>query len=40
MKDRVSLYPGRVMLTPVAGQENVYDMVRADGILCFVDKKI
>lgn len=30
MKDRISLYPGRVMLTPVAGQENVYDMVRAD----------
>ena len=30
MKDRISLYPGRVILTPVAGQENVYDMVRAD----------
>ena len=30
MKDRVPLYPGRVKLTPVAGQENVYDMVRAD----------
>lgn len=30
MKDRVSLYPGRVKLTPVAGQENVYDLVRAD----------
>lgn len=30
MKDRVPLYPGRVKLTPVSGQENVYDMVRAD----------
>lgn len=30
MKDRVPLYPGRVKLTPVAGQENVYDMIRAD----------
>lgn len=30
MKDRVPLYPGRVKLTPVAGQENTYDMVRAD----------
>ena len=30
MQDRVPLYPGRVKLTPVAGQENVYDMVRAD----------
>ena len=30
MKDRVSLYPGRVKLTPVSGQENTYDMVRAD----------
>lgn len=30
MQDRVSLYPGRVKLTPVAGQENTYDMVRAD----------
>ena len=30
MKDRVSLYPGRVKLVPVAGQENTYDMVRAD----------
>ncbi len=30
MKDRVSLYPGRVRLTPVSGQENTYDMVRAD----------
>lgn len=30
MQDRVSLYPGRVKLAPVAGQENTYDMVRAD----------
>ena len=30
MKDRVPLYPGRVKLVPVSGQENTYDMVRAD----------
>ena len=30
MYDRVSTYPGRVKLTPVQGQANVYDMVRAD----------
>lgn len=30
MKDRVPLYPGRVKLTTVSGQENTYDMVRAD----------
>lgn len=30
MKDRLPLYPGRVKLVPVSGQENVYDMVRAD----------
>lgn len=30
MKDRVPLYPGRVKLTPVSGQANIYDMVRAD----------
>lgn len=30
MQDRVSLYPGRVTLTPVTGQENTYDMKRAD----------
>jgi hypothetical protein len=28
--DRVPTYPGRVKLTPVAGQENTYDMVRND----------
>ena len=28
--DRVSAYPGRVKLTPVSGQANTYDMVRAD----------
>ena len=30
MQNRVPLYPGRVKLVPVAGQENTYDMVRAD----------
>ena len=30
MQDRVSMHPGRVKLVPVAGQENTYDMVRAD----------
>ena len=30
MKDRIPLYPGRVTLTPVDGQENTYDMARAD----------
>ena len=30
MKDRVPLYPGRVKLVPVSGQENTYDMTRAD----------
>ena len=30
MKDRVPLYPGRVKMVPVSGQENVYDMTRAD----------
>lgn len=28
--DRVSTFPGRVKLTPVAGETNTYDMVRAD----------
>lgn len=28
--DRVPTYPGRVRLTPISGQTNVYDMVRAD----------
>lgn len=28
--DRVPTYPGRVTLTPVDGQANTYDMVRAD----------
>lgn len=28
--DRVPTYPGRVKLTPVSGQTNVYDMVRED----------
>ena len=30
MKDRISLYPGRIRLISVAGQENVFDAVRAD----------
>lgn len=30
MKDRVSLYPGRIRLIPVEGQDNFYDLVRAD----------
>ena len=30
MKDRIPKYAGRVKLTPVADQPNVYDMVRAD----------
>lgn len=30
VKDRVPTYPGRVIMTPVSGQSNVYDMVRAD----------
>lgn len=30
MQDRVPLHPGRVTLTPVAGQANTYDMTRAD----------
>jgi len=28
--DRIPTYPGRVKLTPVSGQENIYDLVRAD----------
>lgn len=30
MQDRIPLYPGRVKLVPVVGQENTYDMTRAD----------
>lgn len=30
MRDRVSRYSGRVRLLPVQGQENTYDMIRAD----------
>lgn len=30
MQDRVPLYPGRVKMTPVSGQANTFDMVRAD----------
>lgn len=28
--DRVPTYPGRVVMTPVSGQPNTYDMIRAD----------
>lgn len=30
MQDRIPLYPGRVKMTPVTGQANTFDMVRAD----------
>lgn len=30
MHDRVSLYPGRVKIEPVAGQAKLYDITRAD----------
>lgn len=30
MQDRVSIYPGRVKLTPVSGRADTYDMERAD----------
>ncbi len=30
VEDRVPVYPGRVKLTPVAGETNLYDMERAD----------
>lgn len=30
MQDRLSTYPGRIKLTPVVGQENVYDVERVD----------
>jgi hypothetical protein len=30
VKDRVATYPGRVKLTPVNGETNLYDMERAD----------
>lgn len=30
VEDRVPTYPGRVKLTPVQGEANTYDMVRAD----------
>ena len=30
MQNRIPTYPGRVTLTPVAGQTNTYDLVRAD----------
>lgn len=31
MYDRISTYPGRYQITPVEGQENTFDIVRADG---------
>lgn len=30
MQDRISLYPGRVKIEPVAGQAKLYDITRAD----------
>ena len=30
MKDRISQFPGRVKLTPVAGEANTFDLTRAD----------
>lgn len=30
VKDRIPTFAGRVTMTPVAGQENTYDLVRAD----------
>ena len=30
VKDRISEYAGRVVLTPVVGKANTYDMTRAD----------
>lgn len=30
MQNRVSMFPGRIKLHPVAGEENVFDMERAD----------
>ena len=30
VEDRISTYPGRVIMNPVPGAENTYDMVRAD----------
>ena len=30
VKNRVPTYPGRVIMTPVNGMANTYDMVRAD----------
>ena len=30
MQDRIPTFLGRVILTPVSGQENSYDLVRAD----------
>lgn len=31
LQDRIVEHPNRVLLTPVAGEENVYDMTRAEG---------
>lgn len=30
VRDRIPTYPGRVVLTPVSGQTNTYDLARAD----------
>lgn len=34
--DRVVQYPGRIKLTPVSGQENTYDVTRAEGTITTV----
>ena len=31
LQDRIVEHPGRVVLTPVSGEENTYDMTRAEG---------
>ncbi len=31
LTDRTTEYPGRIVLTPVAGEENTYDVTRAEG---------
>lgn len=31
LTDRIVEHPGRVVLTPVSGEENTYDMVRSEG---------
>lgn len=33
LQDRIVEHPGRVILTPVSGEENTYDMVRSEGVI-------